>query len=188
MDSLTIDRSYKTIANLFPVLLSLIRPDGQVAGDSFGETDSRFTYILLNALSLLDRLSDLDSDTLHGGKARELIVANLRGCMNFDSGFGTTPGAESHGGQSESLTRVLQSLYVSRMVGNAMQVKRYRSWPEVISICHQRGRKDMPRYEHLLTSSLGMPSSLIHPKPPRHSRPTHTRIMALRTSTPQRRS
>lgn len=98
-------RFYKitAIANPYPVLLSLIRPDGQVAGDSFGETDSRFTYILLNALSLLGRLSDLDKTDLHDGGARELIVGNLKGCMNFDSGFGTTPGAESHGGQSESL-------------------------------------------------------------------------------------
>jgi geranylgeranyl transferase type-2 subunit beta len=104
MTRLTVD-PMRPVLTLYPVLLSLIRPDGQVAGDSFGETDSRFTYILLNALSLLGRLSELDSDTLHGGKARELIVGNLKGCMNFDSGFGTTPGAESHGGQSESLIR-----------------------------------------------------------------------------------
>lgn len=145
MDSLTIDRSYKTIANLFPVLLSLIRPDGQVAGDSFGETDSRFTYILLNALSLLGRLSDLDKTDLYDGGARELIVGNLKGCMNFDSGFGTTPGAESHGGQSESLMRVLRSLYVPRVVGHAMQAKRYRRRPEVILNGHQRGMKGMSR-------------------------------------------
>lgn len=67
-----------------------------MSGDSFGETDSRFTYILVNALSLLGRLDDL------GTERREKVVENLKGCMNFDSGFGTTPGAESHGGQSMS--------------------------------------------------------------------------------------
>ena len=83
------------------VLLSLIQPSGEVAGDIFGETDSRFTYILLNALSLLGRLDALDDGSLYKGRAREMIVENLRGCMNFDSGFGSTPGGESHGGQSK---------------------------------------------------------------------------------------
>jgi prenyltransferase beta subunit len=31
-----------------------------------------------------------------------MLTENLRGCMNFDGGFGSTPGGESHGGQSES--------------------------------------------------------------------------------------
>jgi hypothetical protein len=84
------------------VLLSLIQPSGEVSGDTFGETDSRFTYILLNSLSLLNRLDDLDKPELYGGKGREMLIENLRGCMNFDGGFGSTPGGESHGGQSES--------------------------------------------------------------------------------------
>ena len=84
------------------VLISLIQPSGEVAGDHFGETDSRFTYVLLNSLSLLGRLDALDDTGLYGGKAREMVVENLRGCMNFDSGFGSTPGGESHGGQSGS--------------------------------------------------------------------------------------
>ena len=31
-----------------------------------------------------------------------MLIENLRGCMNFDGGFGSTPGGESHGGQSGS--------------------------------------------------------------------------------------
>jgi geranylgeranyl transferase type-2 subunit beta len=79
------------------VLLSLVRRDGAVAGDSFGETDTRFSYILIQALTLLGRLDELDK--LHGGRGRELVVENIRKSMNFDGGFGTEPGAESHGGQ-----------------------------------------------------------------------------------------
>ena len=89
---------------LISVLLSLIQPSGEVSGDQFGETDSRFTYVLLNALSLLGRLDDLDTPELYGGKARGMLLENLRGCMNFDGGFGSTPGGESHGGQSESFS------------------------------------------------------------------------------------
>lgn len=43
----------------------------------------------------------LDDEKLYEGRARGMLVENLRGCMNFDSGFGSTPGGESHGGQSE---------------------------------------------------------------------------------------
>lgn len=98
------------------VLLSLIRPDGSVAGDSFGETDTRFSYILIQSLTLLGRMSVLDEPPLSvkrdedeggssrkEGTARERILKNIQGSMNFDAGFGTEPGAESHGGQGESL-------------------------------------------------------------------------------------
>jgi hypothetical protein len=36
-----------------------------------------------------------------------MLIENLRGCMNFDGGFGSTPGGESHGGQSGSLFLLL---------------------------------------------------------------------------------
>jgi prenyltransferase beta subunit len=36
-----------------------------------------------------------------------MLIENLRGCMNFDGGFGSTPGGESHGGQSEFLLLLL---------------------------------------------------------------------------------
>jgi geranylgeranyl transferase type-2 subunit beta len=87
------------LAELTAVLLSLVNPDGTVAGDQFGESDSRFTYILVQCLSLIGKLDALDE--LYDGKGRELVLDNLVGCMNFDSAFGTEPGAESHGGQGE---------------------------------------------------------------------------------------
>lgn len=89
------------------VLLSLIRPDGSIAGDSFGETDTRFSYILIQALTLLGRLSELDSLMLvqpgqgEPRSARDTVLENIQRSMNFDGGFGTEPGAESHGGQGE---------------------------------------------------------------------------------------
>lgn len=79
----------------------MISPSGKVSGDKWGESDTRFTYILLSSLTLLGRISAIDDVRLHRGRARELMVENLRGSMNFDGGFGTEPGGESHGGQGK---------------------------------------------------------------------------------------
>ncbi|KIJ62396.1 hypothetical protein HYDPIDRAFT_182765 [Hydnomerulius pinastri MD-312] len=83
LDRLDVDRVVKFI-------LSLQQPSGVFAGDSFGETDTRFLYIAVNALSLLGRLSELDV---------ERTVSYIRQCRNFDGGFGATAGAESHAAQ-----------------------------------------------------------------------------------------
>ena len=76
------------------VLLDRVSADGSVSGDSFGESDTRFSHILLLALSLLGRLDSLDE--LHGGAGRERVCENVRRSMNFDGAFGAEPGAESH--------------------------------------------------------------------------------------------
>ncbi|KAG1747939.1 rab geranylgeranyltransferase [Suillus paluster] len=68
-------------------ILSLQHPSGVFAGDAFGETDTRFLYCAVNALSLLGRLHELDV---------EKTVAYIRGCRNFDGGFGAVTGGESH--------------------------------------------------------------------------------------------
>ena len=104
------------------VLLSLVRPDGAVAGDSFGETDTRFSYILVQALTLLGKLYELDK--LHEGRGRELVVDNIRRSMNFDGGFGTEPGAESHGGQGAlSFTGVDAPCRMGMWTGAAKQME-----------------------------------------------------------------
>jgi len=72
-------------------LVSLCMEDGSVKGDQWGlEIDSRFSYSLLLALSILGKTSEIDVNKVaeHVGK-----------CRNFDGGFGTVPGAESHAGQ-----------------------------------------------------------------------------------------
>ncbi|KAI2463608.1 geranylgerany transferase type II beta subunit [Annulohypoxylon bovei var. microspora] len=66
------------------------RETGAVAGDEWGEEDTRFLYGALNALSLLGLLHLLDVN-----KAVDYVAA----CANFDGGFGVSPGAESHSGQ-----------------------------------------------------------------------------------------
>jgi geranylgeranyl transferase type-2 subunit beta len=76
-----------------------VGPDGRVAGDEFGERDTRFSYILVSALSLLGRLDALEA--AHGGTGRELVLDNIVRSMNFDGAFGAEPGAESHGAQGE---------------------------------------------------------------------------------------
>lgn len=75
------------------VILSLHRPSGVFAGDAFGETDTRFLYCAVSALSLLGSLSALSKD------ARQRTIDYVVQCKNFDGGFGNRIGAESHAGQ-----------------------------------------------------------------------------------------
>ena len=63
---------------------------GSFAGDQWGETDTRFLYGALNALSLLHMLHLVDVPK---------AVAHIQACANFDGGYGVSPGAESHAGQ-----------------------------------------------------------------------------------------
>jgi geranylgeranyl transferase type-2 subunit beta len=70
--------------------LGLQQPSGVFAGDAFGETDTRFLYCAVSALSLLGALDRLD---------RARTVAYLASCRNFDGGFGRVAGAESHAAQ-----------------------------------------------------------------------------------------
>jgi geranylgeranyl transferase type-2 subunit beta len=75
---------------LYTVILGLQQPSGVFAGDAFGETDTRFLYCAVCALSLLGALDRLD---------RERTVSYLSSCRNFDGGFGRIAGSESHAGQ-----------------------------------------------------------------------------------------
>ncbi|TBU50669.1 rab geranylgeranyltransferase [Dichomitus squalens] len=71
-------------------ILSLQQDSGVFAGDQWGEIDTRFLYIAVNALSLLGHLHELDV---------EKTVGYIRRCRNFDGGFGAREGAESHASQ-----------------------------------------------------------------------------------------
>jgi geranylgeranyl transferase type-2 subunit beta len=79
-----------------PVILSLQQPSGVFAGDKFGETDTRFLYCGVAALSLLGHLDKLDVDQ---------TVSYIRRCKNFDGGYGNVIGAESHAAQGEPSPR-----------------------------------------------------------------------------------
>ncbi|OCF62302.1 geranylgeranyl transferase type-2 subunit beta [Kwoniella mangroviensis CBS 10435] len=92
------------VDNITKFLLDRINPDGSVSGDSWGEIDTRFTYILLSSLSLLGRLDRIPKDK------RENIVEYISRCRNFDGGFGRLPGAESHSGQVWVCTAALSIL------------------------------------------------------------------------------
>ena len=63
---------------------------GTFAGDEWGETDTRFLYAALNALSLLRMTSLVDVP---------LAISHVQACANLDGGYGVSPGAESHAGQ-----------------------------------------------------------------------------------------
>jgi Prenyltransferase and squalene oxidase repeat len=71
-------------------IFGLQQPSGVFAGDAFGETDTRFLYCAVSALSLLGALDRLD---------RDRTVSYLASCRNFDGGFGRIAGAESHAAQ-----------------------------------------------------------------------------------------
>ena len=66
------------------------RGSGSFAGDEWGETDTRFLYGALNALSLLHQTPLIDM---------QKAVSYVQACANFDGGYGVSPGAESHAGQ-----------------------------------------------------------------------------------------
>jgi geranylgeranyl transferase type-2 subunit beta len=66
------------------------KEDGSFMGDQWGETDTRFLYGALNALSLLGLLDLIDIPK---------AISYVQSCENFDGAYGVTPGAESHSGQ-----------------------------------------------------------------------------------------
>lgn len=67
----------------------LQQEDGSFFGDKWGEIDTRFSFCAVMSLSLLGRLDAIDVN-----KAVEFVLS----CMNFDGGFGSRPGSESHAG------------------------------------------------------------------------------------------
>lgn len=79
-------------------MAGLQQPNGTFAGDEWGETDTRFLYGALNALSLLNYLP---SQRPHEAPLIDVPAATayIKACQNFDGGFGVAPGRESHSGQ-----------------------------------------------------------------------------------------
>lgn len=72
-------------------IISLIKDNGAVAGDAWGEEDTRFVYCAVSGLSLLGSLSEF--------KNKNKTLEYIQSCCNFDGGYGSMPGAESHAGQ-----------------------------------------------------------------------------------------
>ena len=85
----------------------LQQTDGSFAGDEWGEVDTRFSYCALSALSILGALPDEeDSNNKNNSFGENTAIIDLQkaalyvsSCRNFDGGFGSVPGAESHAGQ-----------------------------------------------------------------------------------------
>ena len=72
-------------SNIFPPFLS-------------GEVDTRFSFCALASLTLLGQLGAVDVP-----KAVQFVLS----CMNFDGGFGSMPGSESHAGQVRCCESIL---------------------------------------------------------------------------------
>ena len=85
----------------------LQQTDGSFAGDEWGEVDTRFSYCALSALSILGALpNEEDSNNKNNSFGENTAIIDLQkaalyvsSCRNFDGGFGSVPGAESHAGQ-----------------------------------------------------------------------------------------
>jgi geranylgeranyl transferase type-2 subunit beta len=88
------------------VILGLHQPSGVFAGDAFGETDTRFLYCAVSALSLLGALDRLD---------RERTVSYLVSCRNFDGGFGRIAGSESHAAQGMCVSHLISHTSILRL-------------------------------------------------------------------------
>ncbi|KAJ1644568.1 Rab geranylgeranyltransferase [Coemansia asiatica] len=72
-------------------VLSLQDPvTGEVSGDSWGEKDTRFAFISLAILSFFGSIDKINVDG---------VVKYVQGSMNYDGGFGSEPGGESHSAQ-----------------------------------------------------------------------------------------
>jgi geranylgeranyl transferase type-2 subunit beta len=86
-------------------ILSLQSPSGSFSGDRFGETDTRFCYCAVSALSLLRSLDKLDIDK---------TAAYIGRCKNFDGGYGSDVGGESHASQGTSAAATLKEASPSK--------------------------------------------------------------------------
>ena len=88
------------------VIAGLQQPDGSFAGDEWGEIDTRFSYCAIQSLQLilpllLSKKNDDRNDMgLDGVVDVERAIAYILSCQNFDGGFGSIVGAESHAGQA----------------------------------------------------------------------------------------
>lgn len=92
---MSFSRPHADVHPLNLVIVSLQQSSGVFAGDAFGEIDTRFLYCAVNALSLLGHLDKMNV---------EKAVEYIQRCKNFDGGFGSCVGAESHAAQGTSPT------------------------------------------------------------------------------------
>ena len=92
-----IDSTNVTDINKVVEYVQSLQKDGFFAGDTWGKTDTRFSFCAMAILALLGKL-----DAINVEKAIEFVLS----CMNFDGGFGCRPGSESHAGQDSCLLLV----------------------------------------------------------------------------------
>ena len=84
-------KSLPSTSKVVNFVASKQQADGSFAGDEWGEIDTRFSYIALSCLSLLNGMEAIDVE-----KAVEFVLS----CRNFDGAFGVGPHTESHAGQT----------------------------------------------------------------------------------------
>lgn len=90
LDALSGEKAAIDVEKVVSYIKSRQNDDGSFSGDEWGEVDLRFSFLAIASLSLLNRLKEINTE-----KAAEFIMK----CQNvIDSGFGSSPGSESHAG------------------------------------------------------------------------------------------
>jgi len=101
-------------------VLGLIQENGGVSGSSrWIDIDTRFNFCLVACLKLLKSLESLSEDQ------KSSQVEYIKSCMNFDGGFGTVPGAESHSGQ---IYCCIGALKILKSIDQLVNVDRLGFW------------------------------------------------------------
>jgi len=129
------DSTGPNIERIVSYILSLQTDQGCFMGDEWGEEDTRFLYCAVSGLSLLGRLDELDAPFVctnrtpgappapqsapaadaprppaEGPTRKELTLGYISRCKNWDGGYGSVEGAESHAAQVWVCTAALAIL------------------------------------------------------------------------------
>ena len=116
------DKNVLDIPSIVSYVKSLQQEDGSFAMDKWGEIDTRFSFCAVATLSLIGHLDAINEEKVilimilgiiqiywkrwhlpinfnNCNNSCYQAVSYVCECMNFDGGFGTRPGSESHAGQ-----------------------------------------------------------------------------------------
>ena len=94
MDQIDADAVVKYILSLY------VKSDGSFQGDKWGEIDTRFSFCAVATLTLLGRMADIEPEL-------DMAIEFVLKCKNFDGGFGSKQGSESHAGREGILNFIL---------------------------------------------------------------------------------
>lgn len=103
-------------------IVNLQAEDGGFYGDYTKEKDTRFCYCAVLSLTiLLKRVPSLIGYHLNDMIDVNALCSYILRCLNKDGGFGTTPGDESHGGQTFCCVATMHLLDSLHLIPNVQR-------------------------------------------------------------------